>query len=30
MSSNDPFSGNTQKPYSFSDTPQVQISPEMQ
>ena len=30
MSSNDPFSGNTQNPYSFSDTPQVQISPEMQ
>ena len=30
MSSNDPFGGNAQNPYSFSDTPQVQLPPDMQ
>ncbi len=30
MSNNDPFGANTQNPYGFSDTPQVQLPPEMQ
>jgi len=30
MSSNDPFDTNTHNPYSFSDTPQVQLPTDMQ
>lgn len=30
MSSNDPFGTNLNNPYSFSDTPQVQLPPDMQ
>lgn len=30
MSNNNPFSANTQNPYAFSDTPQVQLPTDMQ
>ena len=30
MSSNDPFGANTHNPYNFSDTPQVQLPPDLQ